>query len=374
MQLPSNKLIRFIQRPKGKPGPEIFKQDEENIAPLQAGEFLGRNCYLSMDPALISRMRDESNYAGQVNPGETMQAYGLTQVLASKNPKIKTGSVLLGSIGMQEYVVASDADEFNEINLGIAEATAWLSAVGITGATAYFGLLDIGQPKSGESLLISAGNSSVGTITAQIGQSLGLRTVAIVSTEQKVADAKSHWGYSDAVSYRGKSIEQLSADIAKACPKGVDIYYDNTSGDISEAVLDNFNDYARHVVIGRLGISHLNDSHLDTGRRDNNTVLSKRIRKQGMVLFDYKPKMRGALLQLAKWTRHGQIKYQVDILDGIENVVPAFFRMLNGESQGKQLVKLADIDAKADPCNRAVGRLFTASWFPTEKLAKVLSR
>lgn len=374
MQIQRNKLVRFVQRPTGVPGPEIFQLDEENLTDLQSGEFLGRNCYLSMDPALVSRMRDENNYAGQVNPGETMQAYGLTQVLASKNPKIKIGSVLLGSIGMQEYVVASDADEFNLINLGLADATAWLSAVGITGATAYFGLLDIGQPKAGETLLISAGNSSVGTITAQIGQSLGLHTVAIVSTEQKVEDAKALWGYRAAVSYRGKSIEQLSADIAQACPNGVDIYYDNTSGDISEAVLDNFNDFARHIVIGRLGISHLNDSLLDTGRRDNNAVLSKRLRKQGMVLLDYKAKMRGALLQLAKWTRHGQIKYQVDILDGIENAAPAFFRMLSGESQGKQLVKLADIDAKADPSNRAVGRLLTSSWFPTAQLAKALSR
>ncbi|WP_372864602.1 NADP-dependent oxidoreductase [Spongiibacter sp.] len=370
----NNRLVRFIKRPAGKPTPDIFEIDEEPLRELGPGEFLARNCYLSMDPALVGRMRDESNYAGQVNPGDTMQAYGISQVIASRNSKVKVGTVLLGLCGMQQYIISDDSDGFSKINLGLADATAYLSAVGITGATAYFGLLDIGKPRAGETLLISAGASSVGSITAQIGKSLGLRTVAIVSSDDKAEQVKRDWGYDAAVSYRGKSIEQLSADLAEACPHGVDIYYDNTSGDISEAVLDHFNDHARHVVIGRLGISHLNNTRDDTGRRDNNTILAKRIRKQGMVLLDYKPKMRAAVLQLAKWLRQGDIQVQQDVLEGIDRCPEAFFRMLSGDSQGKQLVKLADINPAADPTPLWPGRLLTQRWFPTDKLAQLLAR
>ncbi|MEX6502552.1 zinc-binding dehydrogenase [Pseudomonas zhanjiangensis] len=370
----NNRLVRFTHRPEGRPSPEIFALAMQPLPALKAGEFLGRNCYLSMDPALVGRMRGESNYAETVEPGETMHAYGLTQVIESRHPAVKVGTVLLGRCDMQEYLIASDASAFTRINLGLAEPTAYLSAVGITGATAYFGLFDLGRPKAGETLLISAGASSVGSIAAQLGKSFGLRTVAIVSSEDKAEQAKQEWGYAAAVSYRGKSIEQLSADIARACPNGVDIYFDNTSGDISEAVLDHFNDFARHIVIGRLGISHLSDTRQDVGRRDNNAILAKRIRKQGMVLLDHKPRMMSAIVQLAKRVRHGEIQLKDDVLEGIENVPKAFFRMLNGESQGKQLVRLAEIDLSADSTPRWPGRLITARWFPTAALARLLAR
>ncbi|MEH6516366.1 MAG: NADP-dependent oxidoreductase [Halioglobus sp.] len=371
--MPVNKLVRFVKRPNGRPDPSIFAMNEEETPEVSDGSFLLRNAYLSMDPALVSRMRDEDNYAEQVNPGDVMQCYGIGQVIASKHPQVKVGEIRFGPTQMQEYTLSSSAEDFKSLNLGLAEATWYLSAVGITGATAYFSLFDLGKPKVGETVLISAGGSSVGSMVAQLAKIQGCRTVAIVSTDEKAQQVKQDWGYDATVSYRGKSIAALSADIGNACPEGVDIYYDNTSGDISEAVLDHYNIFARSLVIGRLGISHLNDTREDVGRRENNTILTKRIHKQGFVLFDYMDRLKGAFIQMAKWVRQGDIEIQEDIVQGIENAPAAFFAMLDGTSKGKQLIKLADIDDSLDPTPRWVGRVLTSNYFPTALLARKLT-
>jgi NADPH:quinone reductase len=369
----TNKFVRFIKRPEGRPTPSVFEMSEAPIPELKEGEFLLRNAYLSMDPALVSRMRDESNYAGQVNPGDVMQSYGIGQVIKSRNPEVKVGEIRLGQVNMQQYAVFSAPEEFTKINLGLAQASWYLNTVGPTGATAFFSFLDIGKPQKGETVVISAGASSVGAVVAQIAKHKGCKTVAIVSTEAKAQQAKLDWNYDEAITYRGKSIDKLSEDIGKVCPEGVDIYYDNTSGDISEAVLDHYNLFARSIVIGRLGISHLNDTRLDIGRRENNAILTNRIRKQGFVLLDYQKKFKGAFIQLAKWVKNGDIKLKEDISEGIDSAPQAFFSMLDGTSNGKQLVKLADIDHSLDPAPRWVGRLLISNLFPTSWLSRKIT-
>jgi len=346
--------------------------EEEAVPELKAGEFLVRNAYLSMDPAMVGRMRDEDNYADAVVPGETMHAYGVGQVVRSRCAALKVGEVVLGRLDMQEYAVCNDANEVTRINAGIAQPSWFLSAVGITGATAYFSLFDIAKPRRGETILISAGASSVGSLVAQLAKRVGCRTVAIVSTDDKAERTRAKFGYDAAISYRGKDIQTLSKDIAAACPSGVDIYYDNTSGDISEAVLDHYNEFARIVVVGRLGLSHLTDTKGDVGRRDNNVLLTKRITKQGFVLLDYRARMPAAVLQLAKWARRGDLQVQEDVAHGIDQIPDAFLRMLDGRNQGKQLVKLADIDRKLDPAPRWLGRALTSEHFPTGLLARVI--
>ncbi|MEM8500470.1 MAG: NADP-dependent oxidoreductase [Pseudomonadota bacterium] len=368
-----NNLVRFVKRPEGRPAPSIFRLEKEQVPAMGEGEFLLRNAYLAMDPALVSRMRDEENYAGQVNPGDVMQAYGVGQVIETNNADVKLGEIRLGQVNMQEYTLSRDAEDFPVLNLGLAKPTWFLGAVGSTGATAYFSLLGIGKPQRGETVLVSAGGSSVGSIAAQIAKNLGCTTVAIVSTDEKAQTVINEWRYDAAVSYRGKSIAQLSADIAKACPAGVDVYYDNTSGDISEAVLDHYNLNARSIVIGRLGISHLNNTRDDIGRRENNTILTKRVLKQGFVLLDYKNKFKGAFIQLARWVKDGDIKHREDIAEGIDSAPAAFFAMLDGSAKGKQLVKLAELDDKLDPAPRWLGRLFISQYFPTRWFARKLT-
>jgi NADPH-dependent curcumin reductase CurA len=365
-----NRLVRFKQRPDGgPPTPEVFALETEHVKPLLEGEFLLRNNFLSMDPALVSRMRDEDNYTEKVEPGQVMHCYGVGQVMASNNSSVHVGEVMFGRVDMQEYTVSSDAEGFTALNLGLARASWYLSAVGITGATAYLSLFSICKPRPGETVLISSAGSSVGTLVAQMCQNIGCRTVGIVSTDEKASRVKSAWGYDAVTSYRGKSINEISSDLGKACPQGVDVYYDNTSGDISEAVLDHYNDFARVAVIGRMAISHLSDTRLDVGRRENNTILSRRILKQGFVLLDHRAKIRGAYMILARWIKEGKIQLREDVLEGIDSTPEAFFRVLDGLSDGKQLVKLADIDDDADPAKRMIGRLLISKWFPTERAA-----
>lgn len=369
-----NKGIRFVKRPLNKPDCSVFEMQEETLLPIKQGQYLMRNIFLSMDPALVGRMRDEDNYADKVNLGETMHAYGIGQVIQSKNDKVKVGEVRLGRIDMQEYSYFNDDNATTQINLGLADANWYLSAVGITGATAYFALNEIGKPQKGETVLVSSGGSSVGSLAGQIAKRMGCKTIAIVSTEEKAQQVMQDFRYDGAISYRNKSIQALSDDIAKACPNGVDVYFDNTSGDISEAVLDQLNENARIAVVGRLGISHLANTHDDVGRRDHNTLLTKRVKKQGFVILDYQSRMKGALIRLARWVREGHIIGLEDRMHGIECAPDAFIKMLNGQSKGKQIVQLAEINDTIDPAPRWLGRLMIAKYFPTRWLGKCLTK
>jgi len=368
-----NRFVKFEKRPTGAPTQDVFSVQTQPLRAIKNGEYLMRTAYLSMDPALVGRMRDEDNYAEKVNPGEVMHAYGVSQVIESRHPNVKVGEVRLGRVDMQQYTISDDSEAFKSINLGLAKATQYLGAVGITGATAYFAMRDIGQPKAGETVLISAGSSSVGSVAAQIAKLNNCRTVAIVSTDEKAQQAKIDWGYDEAISYRGKSIEQLSQDIQQACPNGIDVYFDNTSGDISEAVMDHYNLNARVIVVGRMAISHLTDTRLDTGRRDSNIMLTKRVKRQGFVILDYQQRFKGAFIQLALWIKQGKLKSKEDIKQGIDSAPDAFFRMLEGKNNGKQLVKLADIDHKLNPTPNWVGRLLISKWFPSNYLINKLS-
>ena len=368
-----NKAIKFTSRPDGRPTSETFELTELDYPRIKSGQFLLKNIYLSMDPALVGRMREESNYADSVSPGEVMHCYAISQVVESKHPKVKVGEVRLGRFDMQEYSVANDPSDSNVINLGLAEAHHYLSATGITGGTAFFALFDICKPKKGETIIISAGASSVGSLAAQLAKQVGCKTVAIVSTEEKALRAKIDWGYDEAISYRNKTIEELSADIGLACPEGIDMYFDNTSGDISEAVFNHYNDFARIAVVGRLAISHLADTRDDKGIRENNDILAKRLTKKGFVLLDHQHKMKGAILYLAKAIKQGTLKTQEDIVNGIENTPSAFFTMLDGKNQGKQIVKLGEIDNSILDSSHKLGNILTARKFPTLPIVKRLT-
>jgi len=335
----SNRHILFTTRPAGKPTPEIFAAAEKPLIELQDGEFRIRNHYIAMDPALVGRMRTEDNYAESVAPGDVMHAYGVGEVIESKNPSVQVGQTRLGRLDMQEYYTSDDPS--TSFPVGVDLPISWyLSVLGITGITAYFAFHEICEPKEGETVVISAGASSVGATVAQLAKKVGCRTVGIVSTDEKAQQAKEEWDYDAVVSYRGKSIDELSQAIGEVCPNGVDMYYDNTSGDISEAVMDHYNLFARIAVVGRLAISHLSDTKQDTGRRDNNLILARRVKKQGFVILDYKDRMLEAIIALAELVQNGDIKVKEDILEGIDKTSEAFFRMLNGENNGKQLVKL----------------------------------
>ncbi len=343
-----NDFVRLVKRPDGAPSPDIFEVLHAPVRDLKDGEFLLQNNYLSMDPALVQRLRDEDNYTDKIEPGEVMHAYAVGQVIESRCPSVPVGEVRLGRFDMQAYAISDDPEGSRVIDAALVPPTWYLGVIGTTGATASLALSEILLPQAGETMVISAGASSVGWIAAQLAKRAGCRTVGIVSTDEKAAALATDDAYDAAVSYREKSVDELAADLAKVCPNGVDTYFDNTSGDISSALIDLYNERARIAVIGRLALSHLKHSHDDVGRRDSNVILAKRIKKQGMVLFDYQDRLRDVGIELAGLVLSGDLRFKEDIVDGIENAPAAFFRMLDGKNDGKQLVKLADIDTEAE--------------------------
>lgn len=335
-----NHQIIFDKRPKERPTEEVFSFSQSPIPAPEEQQFLIRNHYIAMDPALVSRMRDEPNYTESVNPGEVMHAYCVGEVVASNWEGAPVGQMRFGRFDMQEYFLGSADKAGMLIDTDLAPASWYLGVLGSTGATAYLSFKDICDPAAGETVVISSAGSSVGTVVAQLAREAACRVVGIVSTEDKAAKVRDQWGYDAVVSYRDKSVEQLAADLNAVCPNGIDVYYDNTSGDISEALLELYNVGARIAVIGRMALSHLSDTRLDIGRRDNNVILSRRIRKQGFVILDHFGRMREAALALAELIKDGKLQVQEDVLDGIERAPEAFFRMLRGENKGKQLVRL----------------------------------
>ncbi len=340
----SNRQILFTKRPEGPPTEDVFRLVEAKIPEPGEAEFVVRNLYISMDPALMSRMRDEENYTESASPGEVMHAYCVGEVVASNWEGAQIGEMRFGRFDMQEYALADKAEPGTPIDTNLAPASWYLGVIGTTGATAYLSFKDICAPQPGESVVISSAGSSVGTVVAQLAREAGCRVVGIVSTDEKAARVRHDWGYDAVVSYRDKSVDQLAAELRQACPAGIDVYYDNTSGDISEALLDLYNVGARIAVIGRMGISHLSDTRQDTGRRDNNVILSKRIRKEGWVLLDHRDRMLEALVALADLIKAGKLQVKEDVMEGIESAPAAFFRMLRGENDGKQLVKLFNVN------------------------------
>lgn len=333
-----NTVVRLVRRPEGRLAPDIFSVEEEPLAPLADGEFRLRVDYLAMDPALLSRMRDEDNYTAGVSPGDVMQANGVGAVVESRNADARVGETRAGQTGMQAFATLADAGTTRVVDAAGVEARWYLGVLGTTGMTALLALEKIGDLKPGETVLISSGGSMVGSIAAQLAKRQGCRVVGIVSTAVKAQQIIDDWGYDAALPYRGRSVDDMAADIGNLCPDGVDVYLDNTGGDITEAVLDRFNPYARHIVTGRVAVAHLKDTKADIGRRDQNVVLVKRLRKQGFVVLDHLDERARAEQKLRGLIDQGAIRFREDIVQGIEHAPAAFFRMVNGESRGKQLV------------------------------------
>ncbi|NIB43532.1 NADP-dependent oxidoreductase [Pseudomaricurvus alkylphenolicus] len=335
-----NRFVRLDRQPVGAPSAELFSLHSEGMPELAKGQYLIKNQYIAMDPALVGRLRAENNYADQVEPGSVMHAYCVGRVMASRNERFELGQMLYGQFDMQQYKLADDTTLSIPVDDGVDPSSLYLGVLGTTGATAYFALQELCEPKAGECIVVSSAASSVGATAGQLAKRAGCRTVGIVSSQAKADHVKSAYGYDDVVCYRGKTVQELSEALSAVCPSGIDMYFDNTSGDISEALLDLYNDHARIAVVGRMGLSHLENTCQDSGRRDNSVILSKRIKKQGFVVLDYLHRMSEALSCLKELVQAGELTVEEDIMEGIDNAPKAFMRMIKGENLGKQLVKI----------------------------------
>ena len=332
----TNRQITLAARPAGLPKESDFKLVNSPIPAPRTGEFLVRLLYVSVDPYMRGRMNDVKSYATPVGIGEVMGAGGVGVVMVSQHPQFKPDDIVNGFFGWQEYAV-SDGNGVRKVDPNLAPVSTSLDVLGVSGLTAYFGLLEIGQPRPGETVVVSGAAGAVGSIVGQIAKLQGCRVVGIAGTDEKVDWITRELGFDAAFNY--KTTPDLNVRLAELCPKGVDVYFDNVGGPITDAVFKSINVRARIVVCGQ--ISQYNTDKPPTGPRLLGHLIVKQAKAEGFLVFQYSSRYGEGLKPLTEWLRAGKLKYREQVIDGIENAPRAFIGMLQGENIGKQLVRVA---------------------------------
>lgn len=330
-----NRRIVLAARPVGLPKPEDFRLVEAPVPEPGPGEMLVRARWLSLDPYMRGRMSDAPSYARPVAVGEVMVGAVVGEVVRSQHPDFAVGDVVEERLGWQEYAV-SRGREARKVDPTLAPISTALGILGMPGLTAYFGLLEVGRPRPGETVVVSAAAGAVGAVVGQIAKIAGCRVVGLAGSKAKVDYLVGELGFDAGIDYK---TADLHTALAAACPRGVDVYFDNVGGRITEAVSRHVNPFARFAVCGL--ISQYNLEKPDLAPRNERFVLVNRVRIQGFIVSDFYARRDEALRQLAEWVRQGRLTYREDVVDGLENAPAAFIGMLQGKNFGKQLVRLA---------------------------------
>ncbi len=331
----TNRRLVLATRPDGIPGPQHFALEEAEIAEPGAGEVLVRNVYLSVDPAQRGWVNTVANYSKPVAIGEVMRAFAVGEVVRSNADALPEGAFVTGLLGWQDHAVA-EAKALRRVDPAIAPISAYLGVLGINGLSAYFGLLDIGRPKPGETVVVSTAAGAVGAAVDQIARIAGCRAVGITGGAEKVALCREAFGYDAAVDYKGAG--DLGAELRAACPDGVDVYFDNTGGGISDAVISQINLGARIVVCGTAATARWDPP--PTGPRVERAILVNRARMQGFLIFDHVDKFDEATARLARWIGDGRLVYREDVTDGLENARAVLAGLYEGRNTGKALIRI----------------------------------
>jgi len=328
-----NVQVTLANRPTGWVQESDFKIVETDIPRPGAGQVLVKNLYLSLDPYMRGRMNAGPSYAANVAIGQVMVGGTAGEVVESNNPGFKPGDTVVGYFGWQQYGV-SDGAELQKADARAVPLSAYLGAVGMPGLTAWWGLIDIGAPKAGETVVVSAAGGAVGSIVGQIAKLKGCRAVGIAGGKEKCDLVVKEFGFDACVDYKGGN---LAKDLRAAAPKGIDIYFENVGGVVLETVTLQLNPFARIPFCGL--ISQYNEPR-PHGLDNFVMLLINRVKLQGFIVSDYATRSEQAMRELAQWVSEGKIKYRETIANGIENAPRAFLGMLKGENIGKQLVKL----------------------------------
>ena len=331
-----NRQVVLASRPTGIPQAEHFAI-VDNAAPVPGtDQVLVRNIFLSVEPAMRGWVADVGNYSAPVEIGAVMRALTVGRIEASNLAGYTVGEYVTGMFGWQDYAVVGAAVIQRKVaEPGLSVSTS-LGVLGINGLAAYFGLLDVGQPRDGETVVVSTAAGSVGSCVGQIANIKGCRTVGITGGQAKKALCTGEFGYSAAIDYKS---EDVGTALDVACPDGIDVYFDNTSGPISDAVLPRLKVGARVVICGTASIANWNP--LPQGPRFERILLTKRARMQGYVIFDYAPRYGEALAELTPWVQAGRIRFREDILEGIEHAPDAIAGLYRGDNLGKRLIRIA---------------------------------
>lgn len=334
--MPTSRRVVLAARPDGIPQASHFAVTEAEVPDLSDGEILVRNQFLSVEPAMRGWVSAVANYSQPVGIGEVMRSFASGEVLASRHPGYAPGEKVTGLFGWQELAAVPASAVSRKVTETDLPLSASLGVLGLNGLTAYFALLDVGQPRPGDTVVVSTAAGSVGSAVGQIAKLMGCRTVGIAGGPDKVRQCLDDFGYDAAIDY--KAAGDLGAALAAAAPKGVDVYFDNTSGQVSDAVLAQLAVGARVVICGTASVPSWDP--WPAGPRPERHLLVKRARMAGFIVFDYAARYSEALPRLAAWVREGRLRYAEDILDGIEAAPDAIAGLYRGDNRGKRLIRL----------------------------------
>lgn len=331
-----NHQFRLSSRPVGIPNAGNWSYVEEPVRELRKGELLVKVQYISLDPAMRGWISDRKSYIPPVGIGEVMRALALGCVVSSQNPNFAAGDYVSGGLGVQEYAI-SDGNGIFKIDPRIAQLPAHLSVLGMPGMTAYFGLLDTGQPNPGDTVVVSAAAGAVGAVVGQIAKIKNCRAIGIAGGPDKCRYIVDELGFDAAIDYKA---EEIYGDIQKHCPKGVDVYFDNVGGEILDAALSRLARGARIVICG--AISQYNNTGPIQGPKNYLSLLVNRASMKGMLVMDYQSRFPQAIREMAGWMAEGSLKQREHIVEGLEKFPEAFLMLFTGANFGKLEIKVAD--------------------------------
>jgi NADPH-dependent curcumin reductase CurA len=328
-----NQQILLARRPTGAVEEGNFRLVETDVPEPGEGQFLVRNLYLSLDPYMRGRMSEAKSYAKPTEVGQVMGGAGVGEVVASRHPKFRPGDKVEGPFGWQLYALSDGKGVRKLEDLGLP-LSAYLGVLGMPGVTAYVGLLDIGQPKAGETVVVSAASGAVGGVVGQIAKIQGCRAVGIAGGAEKCRVAVEELGYDACIDYKAGRLDE---ELRRAVPGGVDVYFDNVGGEITDAVLLRMNVFSRIPLCGLISEYQYPEPR---GLRNVRSLLINRIKLQGFLVSDNLHRWPAALADLARWVSEGRMKYRETVAEGLRNAPAAFIGMLSGKNLGKQVVKL----------------------------------
>jgi len=332
------KQITLINRPKTTPTHSDFKVNEVPIEKPNSGEVLIRTNYISVDPYLRGRMNEGKSYIPPFELNEVIKSGVVGQVVESKSDHFSIGDVVLGSLGWQEYSIAKE-DTIRKVDPTIAPASAYLSVLGMTGLTAYFGLLEIGKPQRGETVVVSGAAGAVGSVVGQIAKIKGARVVGIAGSDEKTNYLLNELGFDAAINYKTQDVGKA---LNEACADGIDVYFENVGGKISDSIFPHLNNFARIPVCG--AISSYNNEEADVGPRVQGYLIKTSSIMQGFTVGNYSSRFGEGAKQLAEWVTTGKLNYEETITEGFDQTIDAFLDLFKGANVGKALVKVAPIE------------------------------
>ena len=330
-----NKTIILESRPIGKPKLSDFKITQEEKPPLGKGEILLKSSYISVDPYLRGRMSDAKSYAVPFQLHQPISSLTIAEVIKSTHNGFSKGDFVSGLLQWKEYQ-KSDGVGLLKVDPSDTPLSAYLGVLGMTGLTAYLGLTEIGKPRKGETLVVSGAAGAVGSIVGQIGKILGCRVIGIAGTDEKVELLKSKYGFDEGINYN--TITDIKEAITSLCPEGVDIYFDNVGGQITDGVLANINKFARLIICG--SISVYNQTEIPVGPRVETLLIKTSALMQGFIVGNYTTRFPEAMTQLSTWLKEGKLTYSETITEGFDQLPQAFIDLFEGKNIGKMIVKI----------------------------------